>query len=104
MTPTARSLKKLRDEGWTPDVVESYNYFTKKRKDFFGIADIVAYQDETLLAIQCTSYSNISARVRKIEDSEHLGGLRDAGMRIEVWGWRKDPKKRKWVCKVVDLS
>ena len=56
MTPTARSLKKLRDEGWTPDVVESYNYFTKKRKDFFGIADIVAYQDETLLAIQCTSY------------------------------------------------
>ena len=105
MTPMARSLKKLRDEGWTPDVVESYNYFTKKRKDFFGIADIVAYDsDGTLLAIQCTSYSNISARVRKIEDSEHLDGLRDAGMRIEVWGWRKDPKKRKWVCKVVDLS
>ena len=104
MTPTARSLKKLRDEGWTPDVVESYNYFTKKRKDFFGIADIVCYQDGILLAVQCTSYSNISARVRKIEDSEHLDGLRDAGMRIEVWGWRKDPKKRKWICKIVDLS
>ena len=105
MTPTARSLKKLRDEGWTPDVVESYNYFTKKRKDFFGIADIVAYDSEGgLLAIQCTSYSNISAWVRKIEDSEHLGGLRDAGMRIEVWGWRKDPKKKKWICKIVDLS
>ena len=105
MTPMARSLKKLRDEGWTPDVVESYNYFTKKRKDFFGIADIVAYDSEgELLAIQCTSYSNISARVRKIEDSEHLGGLRDAGMRIEVWGWRKDPKRKKWICKIVDLS
>ena len=110
MTPTARSLKKLRDEGWTPDVVESYNYFTKKRKDFFGIADIVAYGSDSeiekgvLRAIQCTSYSNISARVRKIEDSEHLGGLRDAGMRIEVWGWRKDPKKKKWICKIVDLS
>ena len=104
MTPMSRSLKKLRDEGWTPDVVESYNYFTKKRKDFFGIADIVCYQDVILLAVQCTSYSNISARVRKIEDSEHLDGLRDAGMRIEVWGWRKDPKKRKWICKIVDLS
>lgn len=73
-------IKKLRDEGWTPDVVESYNYFTKKRKDFFGIADIVAYDSEgELLAIQCTSYSNISARVRKIEDSEHLG---DYGMLV----------------------
>ena len=104
MTPMSRSLKKLRDEGWIPDVVESYNYFTKKRKDFFGIGDIAAYRDGQLLLVQATSYSNISARVRKIEDSEHLDGLRDAGMRIEVWGWRKDPKKRKWICKIVDLS
>jgi len=104
MTPMARSLKKLRDEGWEPDIVESYNYFTKKRKDFFGMSDLVCYQDGILLAVQCSSYSNISARVRKIEDSEHLDGLRDAGMRIEVWGWRKDPKKRKWICKIVDLS
>lgn len=104
MSPTSRSLKKLRDEGWEPDIVESYNYFTKKRKDFFGIGDIAAYREGELLLVQATSYSNISARVRKIEDSKHLGGLREAGIKIEVWGWRKDAKSKKWKCKTVDLS
>jgi hypothetical protein len=104
VTPTARSLKKLREEGWVPDVVESYNAFTKRRKDFFGIADIVALKDKETLAVQATTDSNISSRVRKIEDAEHVDAVRKAGIRIEVWGWRKDPKKRKWVCRIVDLS
>ena len=104
MTPTARSLEKLRNEKWKPYVVETFNHFTKRRKDLFGFADILALKDKEILAVQATSYSNISSRVRKIEDAEDVGDVRKAGIRIEVWGWRKDPKKRKWVCRIVDLS
>tara|TARA_B100000029_G_scaffold230060_2_gene227535 strand:- start:581 stop:892 length:312 start_codon:yes stop_codon:yes gene_type:complete len=102
LSPTARSLKKLRDEGWKPWVVEVFNHFTKKRKDLFNVADIIAYKDNEILLVQATSASNVSARVKKIAESEHIDGLREAGFQIEVWGWRKSGNK--WVCRQVDCS
>jgi hypothetical protein len=37
--------------------------------------------------------------VRKVADSPLVGLVREAGFRIEVWGWRRDGRLR-----VVDLS
>lgn len=102
LSPTSRSLKKLREEGWEPWVVEVFNHFTKTRRDLYGIADILAYKNHETLLVQATSGSNVAARVKKIEKAEHIDGLRDAGFRIEVWGWRKT--KNRWVCRVVDCS
>ena len=49
------------------------------------------------------SDSNLSSRVRKIEDMpETVEALRNAGWRILVEGWKK-PKHR-WVCREVDVS
>jgi hypothetical protein len=41
MSPTARSLKKLRKEGWTASVVEKWIPQVKRRRDCFGF-DVLA--------------------------------------------------------------
>ena len=102
MTPTQLTLRKLREEGWTVEVVERWVPGANIRKDLFGFIDLMAIKDEQTLAIQATSYSNMSARVKKIEASEHLTAVRKAGWSIWVIGWRK--VNNRWVEKVIDIS
>ncbi|MHC9085362.1 hypothetical protein ACYX7E_10020 [Luteimonas sp. RIT-PG2_3] len=102
MSPTARSLAALRKDGWHPWVVETYSSFTRKRYDLYGFIDILAIKGSETLAVQATSYSNVSSRVNKIADHENVGRVREAGWRIEVWGWHKVGNR--WQCRVVDCS
>lgn len=102
-SPTGRSLENIRERGYVPWVVEYWNAFSRKRVDLFGIFDIIAVGNGETLAVQTTSGSNVSARVKKIADSEYIAACRDAGWRIEVHGWRKSARNR-WVLRVVDVS
>ena len=101
-SPTQRSLEKLRADGWRAEVVERWIPGANIRKDLWGWVDILALRDGVTLAVQTTSAANVSARVRKIADSDSLADVRKAGWRIAVWGWRK--VGRAWVCREVDLS
>lgn len=103
MTPTQRSLKHLRDQGYFCWIVEHWDHFARKRKDLWGFADILALRDGEVLAVQTTSGSNVAARVRKISEHENVGAVRKAGIRIAAHGWRKNAKGR-YVLRVVDLS
>ena len=103
MTPTQRTLAKLRADGWTPAVVEHWNAHARIRQDLFGFIDILALRDGETLAVQATSGSNVSARVAKIAASETAPIVRKAGWRIEVWGWRKN-SAGKYVLRVEDVS
>ena len=89
LTPTQLSLRHLREEGYTAQVVEVWNPHARIRQDLFGIIDILALRDTETLAVQTTSAGNVSARVRKIADSEHISAIREAGWRILVHGWAK---------------
>ena len=101
-SPTQRTLKELRDRGYPlVQVVEKWIAQARKRVDLFGIIDVVAVGDD-IVGVQCTSYSNVSARVHKITDSPALPVLRKAGIRVLVHGWRK--VKGRWVLREVDLS
>ena len=102
LSPTQRSLKYLRDLGYTVAIVEYFNYFTKRRHDLFQFADLLAIRKDEVLLVQVTSGTNVSARVKKITDNEHLPAVREAGMRVEVHGWRK--LKSGWAPKIIDLS
>jgi len=74
------------------------------RQDLFGFIDVLAISDDgEVLAIQCTSKSNMSARIKKIESNPHLPACRAAGFQIEVWGWFKN-KQGRWECKIEDIS
>jgi hypothetical protein len=103
VTPTQRSLKYLRDDGYMAAVVEKWNPHARIRQDLFGIVDILAIRDGETLAVQTTSGSSVSARVRKIADSDAIANIRKAGWRFHVHGWRKNSKGR-YVLRMVDVS
>jgi hypothetical protein len=102
-SPTARSLDELRERGFMPWVVEYWNSFSRKRVDLFGVWDIVAVGNGEILFVQTTSGSNVSARVKKIAENPTTPLLREAGVRLEVHGWRKSSRNR-WVQRIVDVS
>ena len=101
-SPTQLSLRKWRKAGYRVAVVEKWNQHARIRQDLFGIIDLIAICPGETVGIQCTSYSGVSARIKKIEDSEAIADIRDANWRVIVEGWRK-PKHRR-VCREVDIS
>lgn len=103
MTPTQRSLKHMRDQGYTASVVEHWNPFARIRQDLFGIIDVVCLGIGETVGVQTTSLANVSARVKKISECEHLGALRRAGWRLVVHGWGRG-KDGKYRLREVDVS
>jgi hypothetical protein len=104
MSPTARTLAEMRARGYElVDVVERWLPFALERKDLFGVGDVLATGTPGTAIVQCTSGSNVSARVRKIAESAALPILQRAGIKVLVQGWRKNSKGR-YVLREVDLS
>jgi hypothetical protein len=101
-SPTQLTLKLLREEGWTVEVVERWIPGANIRKDLFGFIDLVALKKDLTLGVQATSYSNMGARIKKIENAELLSQVRRACWHLWVIGWRK--QNNRWTHKVVDLS
>lgn len=102
-SPTQLTLRKWRDAGYMAQVVEHWIPQARRRRDLFGFVDVVAVGFGETVGIQCTSYSNVSSRVKKIEDMPTtVAELREANWRLIVEGWRK-PKHR-WVCREVEVS
>jgi hypothetical protein len=84
LSPTARSLKRLRELGYLCQVTEHWNQWARIRQDLFGFIDILAIRDGEILAIQACTRSDISTRVTKVANHENVGQVRKAGIRIEV--------------------
>ena len=102
MSPTQRSLKYLRELGYLVEVVERTIPKTFIKKDLFGFADLLAIRENEVMLVQVTSGTNVSARVKKITESEHIDMVRKSGMSVFVHGWRR--LKSGWEPKIVDLS
>ena len=100
-SPTERTLRALRKDGWVPAVVEKWIPQARRRQDLFGFIDIIAIKGTNTLAVQATSYSNVSARVTKIQQHENLPHVLAAGWVVQVWGWRK--VKSRYQARVVDF-
>lgn len=103
-SPTQRTLKEMRKRGYYAFVTEHWNGFTKQRSDLFGFCDVLCLGENEAIAVQTTSLSNISARIKKITDHENVEAVRKAGIRILVQGWFKPKGERSWKCREVDLS
>ena len=96
-SPTQRTLKLLRAQGWTVQIVERWNPFAKIRQDLFGGIDLVALKPGVCLGVQCTSATNHSARVAKLRAEPKLAAWVASGCRLEVisWGLKGERGKRK---------
>ena len=70
------------------------NAFTRRKKDLFGIFDILAIGQGETIAIQLTSKSNMFTRIKKISESPMLPEIIRSGWRILVIGWYKKPNGR----------
>jgi len=101
-SPTQLTLEKLREDGYLVQVTERWNPFAKIRQDLFGFVDVLAVKRDETLAVQCTSADHVAERVAKIANHDNVGPVREAGWRIEVWGWRKVGGR--WKVRVVDCS
>lgn len=86
---------------------ETHNYYGRNKNDLFGFADWVAVMDfklPELWFIQETSRSNISARKKKICNSEIACTILDnPSSRIFILGWDKC-KEGMWRVKKVEIT
>lgn len=93
MTPTQRTLKYLRDEGYHVGIVERWIQRMQKRIDLFGIIDLIAMDGEKIVGVQSCGQS-FSEHDKKIMASpETVLWLQSQG-RLMLIGWRKVKKKR----------
>jgi len=109
MTPTQRSLQKLRDDGYTACIVEKWIPQIRQRKDAFGFADIIACKIGVpgTSYIQATSGSNAAARLIKIRGIAQAGIVLASGNRIVIHGWRKvGPRggRKLWECREIEIT
>lgn len=103
ISPTSKTLKLLREQGWTAQVVEHWNPFARRRIDLFHVIDIVAVRADHpgVLGIQCTSASNAAARLTKAKTEPALRVWLASGNKFEVHshGKRGARGERKlWTC------
>lgn len=93
-TTANRSTKLMEARGYKVAVVEHYNYWTQRRHDLFELFDLLCIHRETgeTCAVQSTSLSNISSRIKKITDHENTPIIRRANWKILVHGWKKSTK------------
>ena len=101
ISPTQLSLKMMREQGYYAEVVERYNSFTKKRNDLFGFVDVLCLKPGEVVGVQTTSYSNLSARIKKIREHEHFKIVTDAGIRVICHGWHK--VNNRWKVREVEV-
>jgi hypothetical protein len=107
VSPTARTLKMLRDDGWLAAVVERWNSYVKIRQDLFGFIDVIAVKGDLVLAVQATDGTNVSKRVAKIRETPAAAlWLGSHTRQIVVHGWSKRGargKAKRWSCRIVRL-
>jgi hypothetical protein len=82
----------LQAGGYIVDKAESYNAFSKRKKDLFKFIDFVAIHPhkKELLAIQTTSKSNLTTRIKKAEGLDAYWHWLRTGNPVTFHGWYKE--------------
>jgi hypothetical protein len=98
----------LRRSNYVADVVERFIQRPGERsgfrKDFLGFADIVAARKgEGVLAVQCTSLSNLSSRLAKARSKAELSTWLSSGAKFECHGWYQSGDGR-WRVRRVEVK
>ena len=106
---TQRSLAKLRDDGWTVQVVEKWNAFARIRQDLFGFIDILAMcPHRGFLGVQTTTAGEMKRRLLKIDAEARARTFLQAGGQIQVHGWKKWGKRGlkpgQWYCQIATVT
>jgi len=105
-SPSSRTMKLMRSQGYLCAVVEKWIEARKIRQDLYGYIDILAIKGAETIGIQATA-SGVSARLEKILNHENLvPWLEGDSRQLEIHGWRKLKKKvdgKTWVPRIIDV-
>jgi len=103
LSPTARSLRYLRECGHVADVVERWIPRANVRRDLFGVIDVVAVRrgEAGVLGVQATTLPNVAARLAKAKTRAELRTWLAAANRFAVFGWYR--RGGRWRVKIVEL-
>ena len=87
---SARAKAFCTAQNYIWDWTESFNSFTKRRKDLFGLFDLVYIADNTMYGVQVTQH-NGSARLAKMAGKAQKGESDEAAAyrRRCLWAWLK---------------
>jgi len=106
-SPTQRTLKALREDGWTAEVVERWNPYARIRQDLFDFIDIVAVKaGHPIKGIQVTA-AGASSRVHKIRSKPAAKIWVLAGGELEVHSWAKRGgrgKRKVYTCRTIKMD
>lgn len=103
-SPSALTMELLEKDGWIVWTVERIIPRVNKKVDLWNCFDQVAIRNGELICLQPTSWSNVSARVKKIGESEYIGEVRKLNFGLYVYGWKWCPRTKQWLHKIVDVS
>tara|TARA_R100000306_G_C4352459_1_gene130835 strand:+ start:210 stop:569 length:360 start_codon:yes stop_codon:yes gene_type:complete len=95
-SPTSRTLEYVRSQGWNADIVEKFNPHVGKfgkRKDLFGIIDIIALTDHDIMGIQSCGQAYSEHNRKILAEPLALTWLKRGGVLMLI-GWRKLKVKR----------
>lgn len=91
-----RTLKLLREQGYYPWIVESYNSFSGQRKDLYRIIDLIFLTPKSTVGVQVCG-ADFSSHVKKMMHEESFNTyywLRTKHNELILIGWRKVLKQR----------
>lgn len=91
----------MKERGYKCEITEKWNPFARIRQDLFGFIDVLCLGDGEVVGVQTTSYSNMSARVKKIREHENFILVQKSGIRIIVHGWAK--RNNRWQVREVEV-
>ncbi len=107
-SPTSRSLKVLRAQGYTCGVVEKWNAHVGIRQDFCGGIDVIAFRGQrdymgidretfftrpVVVGVQCCASSGLAAHRTKLLAELRMREWIAAGGRLVLHAWSKKGAK-----------
>lgn len=109
MNPTARSIRHLRESGWTVARVEYWLAPARRRIDVWAFGDLLACRPEGRPTLfQVTTGSNVAARITKAR--ANAGPLLTwllSGGKLVVHGWSlrgKRGERKLWTLREVEIG
>ena len=111
ISPTSRTLKYYRTQGWEIDIVERFNPYAGKfgiRKDLFGIIDLIALAEHSIVGVQSCGQAFAEHKRKLLDSSFSLEWLKSGG-RLILIGWRKlklrrGSKAMRWMPRIYEFQ
>lgn len=108
ISPTQRSLRYLREQGFLVEKTEHWNQHVRIRQDLFGIADMIALTPTETWFIQSTTGDNAAARLAKICGNPKASEILTSPHRkIFIHAWRKvgaRGKRKLWELREIEVA